>query len=90
MDHLMRWFCRRADAEETQRQITEIERQMTETTEHVANRLADVGRQLSDHNERLDRLQRRARIYHRDYSDHPDTHGRGNHGDGGNVARSPG
>jgi CRISPR/Cas system CMR-associated protein Cmr5 small subunit len=86
MDHLMRWFCRRADAVETQRQIHEIERQMSETTEHVANKLADVGRQLSEHDARLDLIQRRARIRYRDYDHHPDFHGDRSTGDGGHAA----
>jgi hypothetical protein len=75
MDHLMRWFCRRADAVETQRQIAEIERQVCETSQHVADKLEDAGRQLNDHRQRLDLIQRRARIRYRE----PDP---GHHGGG--------
>jgi hypothetical protein len=83
MDRIIRWFCQSADARAFNEQAEQA-RQQTEAIDSEAHR------RMAAQNERLDRLQRRARIYFRDYDDHPGIHGRGSSGDGGHASGGAG
>jgi uncharacterized protein YdhG (YjbR/CyaY superfamily) len=83
MDRIIRWFCRSAEADAMREQAAQVRRH----TEAVHN---EATQRIASQDERLDRLQRRARIYFRDYDDHPGIHGRGSSGDGGHASGGAG